>query len=48
MAHHRRKTKSEHPSGRPDREQAPKQPVYKVQLGSKAAARLPGHGMRTR
>lgn len=47
MAHKPRKTKSEHPSGRPEHEQA-KRPSYKVQQGSKGAARLPGHGMRTR
>ncbi len=46
MAHKRRKTKTEHPSGRPE----PRQPSNRVLLGKKPAVprapRLPGHGMR--
>jgi len=45
MAHNRRKTKTEHPSGRP-----PPQPSNTVLRGKKVAVprapRLPGHGMR--
>ena len=51
MAHKRRKTKTKHPSGRPEHEQEHRQQVREgLSHGSKAVqpiVRLPGHGKRS-